>query len=77
MEKTQPRFKEMNITTWRFDQTCNRSMREGCPMSDITRRTEVRAEIINVLAHPARLFMIEELAKGEARIHSGSRIVTK
>ncbi|MCC5875833.1 MAG: winged helix-turn-helix transcriptional regulator [Candidatus Sumerlaeia bacterium] len=34
-------------------------------MSDITRKTEARAEILKAMAHPARLFMMEELAKGE------------
>ncbi|MCB2156487.1 metalloregulator ArsR/SmtB family transcription factor [bacterium] len=34
-------------------------------MSDITRKTEARAGILKAMAHPARLFMMEELAKGE------------
>jgi ArsR family transcriptional regulator len=34
-------------------------------MSGIPRKTEARAEILKAMAHPARLFMMEELAKGE------------
>lgn len=34
-------------------------------MSEITRKTEARAEILKAMAHPARLFMMEELARGE------------
>lgn len=34
-------------------------------MSDITRKTQARAEVLKAMAHPARLFMMEELAKGE------------
>jgi ArsR family transcriptional regulator len=34
-------------------------------MSDITRKTEARAGVLKAMAHPARLFMMEELAKGE------------
>jgi DNA-binding transcriptional ArsR family regulator len=35
------------------------------PLTQITRKTEARADIIKAMAHPARLFMMEELAKGE------------
>jgi len=31
----------------------------------ITPKTEARADILKAMAHPARLFMMEELAKGE------------
>jgi ArsR family transcriptional regulator len=31
----------------------------------ITPKTEARAEILKAMAHPTRLFMMEELAKGE------------
>jgi DNA-binding transcriptional ArsR family regulator len=34
-------------------------------MPKITAKTEARAEILKAMAHPARLFMMEELAKGE------------
>ena len=34
-------------------------------MSQISPRTEARAEILKAMAHPARLFMMEELAHGE------------
>jgi len=34
-------------------------------MAQITPRTEARAEVLKAMAHPARLFMLEELAKGE------------
>lgn len=34
-------------------------------MPKITARTEARAEILKAMAHPARLFMMEELATGE------------
>lgn len=34
-------------------------------MSHITLKTVARAKILNAMAHPARLFMMEELAKGE------------
>ena len=34
-------------------------------MSNITPKTKARVEIIKALAHPARLFMMEELARGE------------
>ena len=34
-------------------------------MPSITAKTEARAEILKAMAHPARLFMMEELAKGE------------
>jgi len=34
-------------------------------MTSISRMTEARAEILKAMAHPARLFMMEELAKGE------------
>jgi ArsR family transcriptional regulator len=34
-------------------------------MSQITSKTKARAEILSAMAHPARLFMLEELAKGE------------
>jgi DNA-binding transcriptional ArsR family regulator len=35
------------------------------PVPGITSKTEARAEILKAMAHPARLFMMEELAKGE------------
>lgn len=31
----------------------------------ITKRTELQAKIIKALAHPTRLFIVEELSKGE------------
>lgn len=34
-------------------------------MSPISARTTARADVIKAMAHPARLFMMEELAKGE------------
>lgn len=34
-------------------------------MSAITPKTEARADILKAMAHPARLFMLQELAKGE------------
>ncbi len=34
-------------------------------MPKINAKTEARAEILKAMAHPARLFMMEELAKGE------------
>ncbi len=34
-------------------------------MSTITPKTEARATILKAMAHPARLFMLEELAKCE------------
>lgn len=34
-------------------------------MSKITGKTEARADILKAMAHPARLYMMEELAKGE------------
>ena len=34
-------------------------------MPHITPKTEARAEVLKAMAHPARLFMMEELAKGE------------
>lgn len=34
-------------------------------MSRITPKTEARADILKAMAHPARLFMMEELARGE------------
>lgn len=34
-------------------------------MTQITRKTEARADVLKAMAHPARLFMMEELARGE------------
>lgn len=34
-------------------------------MPKITAKTEARAGILKAMAHPARLFMMEELARGE------------
>ncbi|MDX2176422.1 MAG: metalloregulator ArsR/SmtB family transcription factor [Candidatus Sumerlaeia bacterium] len=34
-------------------------------MTAINSRTEARADILKAMAHPARLFMMEELARGE------------
>ena len=34
-------------------------------MPAITPKTEARADILKAMAHPARLFMMEELARGE------------
>lgn len=39
--------------------------RSPAHMSAITTRTQTRAEILKAMAHPARLFMMEELARGE------------